>query len=79
MSRRHAVLTELGALLGLPEPAEWATRVIDSVVNPCQHYGEWVYDPDEICPEPCGQRHEWCRACGRPMKPECAVLTVEAL
>ena len=68
---RRKVLFEVGALLGNPDPAKFADSIL---APPCAHYGEWDFDGDEVCPQPCGQRHEWCRACGRPMKPPCAVL-----
>jgi hypothetical protein len=69
MSQRQ-VLVEVGALCGAKNPEAFA----DWVLAPeCRHFGEWDHDL-EACPEPCGLTHEWCRACGRPMKPECPIL-----
>jgi hypothetical protein len=65
------LLFEVGALCGHPDPARLADYLL---APPCEHYGEWDYDADEVCDEPCGQRHEWCRACGRPMKPPCPIV-----
>jgi hypothetical protein len=71
---RWKTLFEVGALLGNPDPARFADSLL---APPCEHYGEWAFDEDEQCPEPCGQRHEWC-TCGRPMKPPCPLLDLPA-
>jgi hypothetical protein len=69
MSDRR-VLAEVGALCGVKDPEAFVDWLL---APPCQHYGDWDHD-DEVCPDPCGLTHEWCRACGRPMKPECPIL-----
>jgi hypothetical protein len=69
MSDRHAILRELGALLGHRDPERFAEFVL---APPCEHHGAWTFDP-ELCPPPCGQAHEWC-TCGRPMKPPCPIV-----
>lgn len=70
----HSVLREVGALLGHRDPEAFATFVL---APPCDHSGPWDLDPDEICDPPCGQAHEWCRACGRPMKPPCPEIEAD--
>lgn len=72
--RRRAVIREVGALLGTSDPDAFADWIL---APPCQHYGEWEFDDTEICPEPCGLKHEWCVACGRPMKPACPIVDPE--
>jgi hypothetical protein len=67
---RWKVIFEVGALLGTTDPAKFADFIL---APPCQHYGDWDHD-DEACPAPCGLTHDWCRACGRPMKPPCPIL-----
>lgn len=71
MSGNWHLFREVGALVGHPEPADFANFM---TAPPCEHYGQWQLDEDEVCPAPCGQRHEWCVACGRPMKPPCSIV-----
>jgi len=71
LSRRHAVLREVAALCGASDPGAVADAIL---APPCEHYGEWDWDETEVCPQPCGKRHWWCRACSRPMRPQCAYL-----
>lgn len=53
---------EIGVLVDHPEPADFANFM---VVPECEH-GESYHD-DERCPEPCGQVHDRCSACHRPV------------
>lgn len=69
MSRQEQVLREVAHLVGHPNPDAFVHVLLD----PCQHDGEWTYDPNEVCPPPCGQRHHYC-ACGRPMTPTCPIV-----
>lgn len=70
----HSVLREVGALLGHRDPEAFATFVL---APPCDHAGPWDHDPDEQCEEPCGQLHDWCRACGKPMRPPCPIVEAD--
>ncbi len=71
MADTRAVLRELGALCGHPNPDAFADAML---APPCRHECPWMFDDEEICPDPCGQKHWWCPACSRPMKPECPIL-----
>lgn len=70
-SDRWRVYYEVAALCGHHEPADFANAMIRP---PCAHHGPWFFDDEEICPDPCGQKHWWCAECLRPMSPECPIL-----
>ena len=74
MADPRAVLREVGALCGHADPEAFADFCL---APPCDHAGPWDPDPSETCPSPCGQQHDWCRACGRPMKPPCPIVSEE--
>jgi hypothetical protein len=70
----HSALREVGALLGHHDPNAFADFVL---APPCDHAGPRDPDPDETCEQPCGQQHDWCRACGRPMRPHCLIVAAD--